>query len=334
MSRTQRVLLVEHVDATGAAPADVHTRTLALREAGFTVEALVLDDRPADDLQFETRERRPGPGFDVLPGGEAGRRALAARVRASRADRVLWASAAPGGGDAARTLPEGLDAWWWPTGHSPGAAGAGPLAALPGFAPPGGASAAEPLAIGRNRLSLWDGPFVLVPAPPSDETVGLLLDAFAQAASGRDEVDLVVLDHPHPRLESLVRERGIGLRAHFVGPAPREAECAWIATAALSLLTGDAPLSGGLVLRALALGSAPVACGTAAAPVADWLSALGCSWATPTNADELATAIERALDRETEVQRAREAGREAARRLDTAALAARLAGRLAAKAAA
>ena len=317
MSRSQRVLLIEHVDATGGAPADVRARTLALREAGFTVEALVLDDRPADDLQFATNERRAGPGFDVLPGGEAGRRALAARVRASRADRVLWAGAAPGGGDAARALPEGIDAWWWPTGHAPDAA-----------------SAAEPLAIGRNRLSLWDGPFVLVPAPPSDETAGLLLDAFAQAASGRDEVDLVVLDHPHPRLESLVRERGIGLRAHFVGPAPREAECARLATAALSLLTGDAPLSGGLVLRALALGSAPVACGAAAAPVADWLDALGCAWARPADAEGLATAIERALDRETEVQNARESGRDAARRLDTAALAARLASRPGSRAAA
>jgi glycosyltransferase involved in cell wall biosynthesis len=195
---------------------------------------------------------------------------------------------------------------------------------LPGFAPPGDGSAAESVRAVRNRLSLWDGPFVLVPAPPSEETARGILDAFAQAAGGRDEVDLVVLDHPRRRLESLANARGVGLRVHFVGPAPREAECAWLSTSALSLVPGDAPLSGGLLLRALGLGSAPVAVGAAAAGIADWFESLGCGWARPGDAEGVAEAIERALDRDATVQGARERGREAAKRRDVPSLAARL----------
>ncbi len=329
MARNTRVLLVEHVDATGGAPADARARALALRDAGCTVETVVLDGTPDEDLQFATRERRPGPGIDVFAPGADGLRAVARRAATERVTHVLWASAAPGGGEVARALPRDLPAWWLPTGHAPAHAPAGPLAALPGFAPPAGAAVLDAERTGRNRLSLWDGPFVLVPAPPSDATAIAILDGFARAASGRDEVDLVVLDHPHARIEALARERGATHRVHFVGPAPREAECAWLATAAVALLTGDAPLSGGLLLRALGLGAAPVAVGSPAAPLADWLDQHDCGWARPRDAADIAAAIERALDREEGVQRARERGRAAARRCDGAALAARLAAALA-----
>lgn len=328
MARITRVLLVEHVDATGGAPSDARARALALREAGCTVDAVVLDGTPGEDLQFPSRERRPGPGIDVFTPDAAGLRAVVRRATAAHATHVLWASAAPGGGAPARALPREWPAWWWPTGHAPADAATGPLAALPGFEPPAGAAVLDAARTGRNRLALWDGPFVLVPAPPSDATAGAILDGFARAASGRDEVDLVVLDHPHARIEALARERGATHRVHFVGPAPREAECAWLATAAVALLTGDAPLSGGLLLRALGLGSAPVAVGAAAAPIADWLEAHDCGWARPRSAADVATAIERALDRDAQVQRARERGREAARRRDGAALAGRLAAAL------
>lgn len=325
MNRTHRVLLVEQVDATGGAPADARERVAALREAGCTVETIVLDGSGGDDLQFATRERDAGSGIEILTPDSAGLDALAHRVRTARIARVLWASAAPGGGEAAHALPRGMDAWWWPAGHAPQDTIRGPLPALPGFAPPGDGSASEPVRTLRNRLSLWDGPFVLVPAPPSEETARGILDAFAQAADGRDEVDLVVLDHPRRRLESLANARGVGLRVHFVGPAPREAEYAWLSTAALALVPGDAPLSGGLLLRALGLGSAPVAVGEAAAPIGDWFESLGCAWARPGDAEGVAEAIERALDRDDSVQRARERGREAARRFDVASLASRLA---------
>lgn len=332
MSRRTRVLLVEHLDAIGAAPADARARAIALRHAGCTVETVVLDGRGDDDLQFHSTERDAGPAIDSLAPGPAGLRALADRVRANRPSLVLWASAAPGGGEAAHALPRGPETLWWPTGHAPGSALPGPLPALPGFAPPCGGTAAEAARGPRQRLSLWDGPFVLVPAPPTGETAQELLDGFAAAAIDRDQVDLVVLDHPQRRLETLAHARGVGQRTHFVGPAPREAEAAWLATAAAVLVAGDAPVSGGLLLRALASGAAPVPVGAAAAPIADWLESLGCAWARPRDAAGIAAVIEAALDRAAGTQRAREAGREAAAAFAGGALPARLAAALAAAA--
>jgi len=123
-----------------------------------------------------------------------------------------------------------------------------------------------------------------------------------------------------------------------VGPAPREAEAAWLCTASTALLTGDAPLSGGMLLRALGHGCAPVAVGAAAAPIADWLEKEGCAWSRPRDAEGIADAIEQALERTDAVQRARARGRETAAGHDVVALAARLgsalgAGRPAARAA-
>lgn len=324
------MLLVEHVDAAGASPEDARARSLALRHAGCTVEVVVLDGREDDDLLHPGRQSRPGVAIESLGAGADGRRSLASRVRASQPGLVLWASAAPGGGEAANALPRGPEAYWWPTGHAPAGTVAGPLPALPGFAAPCGGSAIE-LARGvRQRLSLWDGPFVLAPAPPSGEAADDVLDAFASAAGDRDEVDLVVLDHPHRRLEALARERGVGQRVHFVGPAPREAEAAWLATAVATIVAGDAPVSGGLLLRSLASGGAPVPVGAAATPIADWLASLGCAWSRPRDAAGIAAAIEQALDRSTAVQLARERGREAAAACDAKWLEARLARALAA----
>jgi hypothetical protein len=313
------------MDATGAAPADARARVLALRHAGYAVETIVLEGRDGDDLQYSTHERSAGAGVETIAPDAPGLRALGDRVRESRADCVLWAGCTVGGGAAARALPRDIEAFWWPTGHSPSGAAPGPLPELHGFAPPCGGSALEPVRVVRNRLSLWDGPFVLLPALPSEETASALFEGFASAASDRDEVDLVVLGHPGRGLEALAREHGIALRTHFVGPAPREAEAAWLCTASTALLTGDAPLSGGLLLRALGHGCAPVAVGAGAAPIADWLEAEGCAWSRPRDAEGIAGAIEQALDRTDAVQRARSRGRETAPCYDVVALAARLA---------
>jgi hypothetical protein len=266
----RRVLLIEHLDATGAAAADARQHAAALRAAGYEVEGLVLDGQRRVDLLFPARDRSTGAGFDFLAHDGSG--TLAARVRASRAPLVLWASAAPGGGEAARTLPAGTNALWWPTGHAPSSAATGPLLSLDaGLAPVGGSLGVDELPA-RRRLSLWDGPFVLVPSLPAARTAEAIVDAFASEADGVDEVDLVVLDHPDPGMERLARRAGVAQRVHFVGPAPREAEHAWLGTAVLALVGGDAALSGGLVLRALASGCPLLPAGEAAAPIADWLA--------------------------------------------------------------
>ncbi len=324
MNSRTRVLLVEHLDATGAAPADARARALALRKAGCTVEVVLLDGRADDDLLYRSADRRTGPGTEALVPNANGLRALAARVRDSGAPLVLWAGAAPGGGTAAAALAGIPGARWWPSGHAPAGTAAGPLRALPGFGPPCGASAVEAPRSSRQRLSLWDGPFVLVPAPLSEATARETFDGFAAAAAGRDEVDLVVLDHPRRRLESLARAAGMDVRTHFVGPAPREAEVAWLVTAAAVLVPGDAPVSGGLLLRALSAGTAPVPVGAAAGPIADWLGTTGCLWARPRDAEGIAGALGRALDREDGPRQAGEHAREAAQAWRPAALAARI----------
>ena len=270
------------------------------------------------------QERRVGTGFDVLDAGSSGLAALTRRVRASRADVVLWAGAAPGGGSAARALPERTPALWWPTGHAGARQERGPLAALAeSLAPIAGCAVAEDGE--RRRLSLWDGPYVLVPAPSSPGTAAAMIGAFARAAAGRDEVDLVVLDHPEPALESLARRAGVAQRIHFVGPTPREAEHAWLAAAAVVLLPGDTAISGGLVLRALACGCLLQPVGEAAAPLAAWLRGHALSWTHESGEEALAAVMDAALEREANVLALQERARTVAAGYGIAALGTRIA---------
>ncbi len=322
MHAPTRVLLVEHLDAIGAAPADARLRTHALRAAGYAVEGLVVGSERADDLLFPLQERRVGTGFDVLESSTAGLAQLRSRVSASRAGLVLWASATPGGGDAARVLPGDRPARWWPTGFAPERMLAGPLAPLDAsFAPLAGG--ALPDDDERRRLSLWDGPYALVVAPPAAATAAALIEAFAEATTDREETDLVVLDHPAPALEALARRTGVAQRVHFVGPAPREAEYAWLGSAALALVPGDQPLAGGLLLRALAAGCPLLPVGEAARPLGAWLAAQGLAWRA--SGTSVSAAIEAALEREAAVADASARGRELARAHGPQALTARLA---------
>ncbi len=328
MNAPLRVLLVEHVDATGAAPADARARAVACREAGFAVETLVLDALPSDDLQFPERDGRTGTTIDVLTDDERGRAQLRARIRASRADHVLWASACAGGGpDAAEVVGERASSWW-PTGHAGSRGRTGALRALdPAFAPAEG-SAWDPERSPRGRLALWDGPFVLVPSRPSLASARLVLEGFAAAGADRDELDLVVLDHPRPEIETLAREAGVSLRVHFVGPAPREAELAWLATARAALVTGDAPLSGGLLLRALGAGLPVIAAGAPARPIGTWLESSGAGGPARESAAAVAGALEDVLDRASGDSPWRQRARAAAAAHHPGALAARLAAAL------
>lgn len=305
MLSNQRVLLVEHLDATGAAASDARLHAAAIRAAGWDVEGLVLENSHGADLLFPSRTHRHASGYDVH--GHDGLHALAARVRASSAACVVWASASPGGGDAARVLPDEVPAVWWPTGHAPATTRPGPLHPLDtSLAPVDGSAIADDYA-NRRWLSLWDGPFALVPTLPSARTAELMLDAFANEAEGAEGVDLVVLDHPDAGFERLARAAGVAQRVHFVGPAPREAEHAWLGTATVALLAGDAPLSGGLVLRALAAGCPLLAVGTGAEPIAAWLERAKLTWA-PAVAT-LGETLSLALRRVPDVSAVRERGR-------------------------
>ncbi len=324
LKANSRVLLIEHVDATGAAPPDARARAVACRAAGFQVETVVLDSQHGDDLLFPTRGPRQGTTIEVFMDDEPGLRLLRDRVRASHADHVLWAGAAEGGGVHAARVVESRDAYWWPTGHAGAGGPRGALAPLDrGFAPCAG-SAWDAERVARGQLSLWDGPFVLAPARPSHASARLLFGAFAQACRGRDELDLVVLDHPHAGLEALAREAGVRLRVHFVGPAPREAELAWLATARIALVTGDVPLSGGMLLRALGAGLPVLAVGATARPIGDWLRASGAGPAAFENTEDLAAAFGPLLDREAGAVASRDRARAAAAAHAPAALLARL----------
>jgi len=324
LSASSRALLIEHVDAIGAAPDDARLHAAALSDAGFAVETIVLDAMSGDDLQYPAHRHRSRSGDEVLGADAEGLAALELHVRERQPALVVWAGAAPGGGTLARHLPRDVDALWWPTGHAPVNGHAGPLAPLGAELAPCEGSAHEPVRSQRPRLSLWDGPFALVPAPPGPEAATLLLEAFAHASSGRDEIDLVVLDHARPHVEAAARRLDIALRVHFVGRPPREAELAWLTTATVALVSGDAPISGGMLLRALGCGCPLLAVGGSAAPIGAWLEAGGCTWAQPASAAALATAIEAALDREDAVERARTRGRALSAASGAAALATRL----------
>lgn len=322
MNGSSRVLLVEHLDAVGSAAVDARPHAAALRAAGLAVEAVVLEVDRGGELLFDSADRAAGPGFDRLAHDPLS--ALAARVRASRAGLVVWAGAQPGGGAAARALPAGMPAVWWPTGHAPAGATHGPLPALAHDWAPCDGSVIAADAPARRRLSLWDGPFALLPALPAARAAAEIIAAFAQVVDGGDEVDLVVFAQPDGAFEARAREAGVGQRVHFVGRAPREAEIAWLGTAVVALVGGDSPLSGGMLLRALAAGCPLLPVGAAAAPVADWLERSGLAWPGSGLADRLAAV----LDREPAVSAARDRGRSLAGAYGPAALAAKLAAAL------
>jgi hypothetical protein len=314
--------LIEHLDAIGSTSIDARHHAAALRAAGFDVEGLVLEGERGTDLLFPSAHRS-GPGYELI---ERERTAtLTARVRESRASLVLWASATPGGGDAARALPAGRTALWWPTGHAPTNATAGPLAALDASLAPFDGAVLAGDALERRRLPLWDGPFALLPATPRARHAAALLESFARACE-EAEVDLVVLAHPEPGFEQLARRAGLAQRVHFVGPAPRVAEYAWLGTAAVTLFAGDAPLSGGLVLRALGAGSPLLAAGADAAPIERWLARHALTWGAA--GAPLHETLAAAFQRAPAMLAACERGRDVAAAHEARAVGARLAAAL------
>lgn len=248
-----RVLLIEHVDAIGATAADAVARAVALRAAGAEVDIAVLEEGQEDDLLYDALERAPRLIHSRHCGPRA-RAALARLVRGHGADRVIWAGATPGGGAAAAEVVAGRAACWWPTGLAASSHAVGPLAAGIAADSPCSDHAVDADRTPRTRLSLWDGPFVLAFATPGRPDAAAVLEAFAHVAESLDGIDLVVLGRPDAAFEAHARRLEVLPRVHCVGRAPREAECSWLQTAACVVVGEDAPVSGGLLLRALATG--------------------------------------------------------------------------------
>lgn len=305
---SSRILLVETLEAAGAAAHDTRTRARALRAAGFEPRCAIvasLDDdllHPVPAIADLMRVRMDG----------AARATLEAWATDAGADAALVASALPGGGEVGAWIAErfGARAWWWPSGlAAPPAGGALPVLPWDAGTPPAGepwpgacaglaASLVGDARIARGQLPLWDGDYLLVPAPFAGAAGEAAIDAFATLCESHDGLDLVVLADPQPAFERIARARGVGFRVHFAGRAPRDAELAWLGAAVAALVAGDAPLSGGLVLRALARGcrllAAPGATGAAALEA--WLASHGL--ATGALREPLAERLDRALARD------------------------------------
>src|SRR5262249_4760186 len=148
-------------------------------------------------------------GTEVIP-ARAAPDAVRAALASHPAELALIAAARQGGGAAARWLPAAQPARWWPTGLA-----AAPPARLPAWGrprelePPG--AAGRPLSprdcaalamdfalvdqrqATRRHLPLWDGDYLLVPAPLAGAAGAALIVAFAALARVRDGLDLVVL---------------------------------------------------------------------------------------------------------------------------------------------
>jgi hypothetical protein len=327
-----RLLLVEQLDAVGASLADLRPRAQVLRTAGFDVRTVAIAAGADDDLQHGTTER-PQPGIERLEADDAVP-SLRRIAETMRADAIVWASAAPGGGERAQALAGTWASWWWPAGWSPARGthakrGSGaPLPPVTGDADPGDCCIVDGGSGRPGRLSLWDGPYALVATPLPAGEARALFTAFARATNGRDEVDLVVLDHPDAALEAEARDAGIPQRVHFVGRAPLEAEGAWLQHARAAFAALERPLAAGLVLRALAAGCPLLPIGRAATPVADWLREHGAGWVKPESARTGRDAIAAALERKPAVETAVARGRALAQRRNVEALVAAVAATL------
>ncbi len=306
MGSNPRILLVEHLDAVGSSASDLRPRAQVLRNLGAEVRLIALSSDADDDLQHGPPERRQ-PGIESFD-EERGANAVRKLAEQWRADAIIWVSAATGGGEGVRALSPRLPAFWWPSGW-PALRGAGGLAALAPGLTPGDGLVLDPERPRPPRLSLWDGPYALVASPLRAADAEHLFDGFARAADQRDEVDLVVLDHPDAELEALARAAGIVQRVHFAGRAPRDAESAWLQHARLAFVAVHRPLSAGLVARALAVGCPLLAVGTASEPVSDFLRTIGASWGKPGRArlgwDTVAAAFTRTPAVETAISRGR-----------------------------
>ena len=318
-----RILLVDDLDAAGAEIGDTRARVQALRAAGATVRAVAIARGPLHEpgarVERRTRASRRNPATSPqaiarLRSGTEGWAALGALAREGRFDLAVVASAVEDGGRLGRALPRGLETRWLRTGFAAEHGWFERLRAGGGEGGPPNVPALSGSALDDEQrrpgqLPLWDGEFVLAPAPLGGKAGEALLEGFAALTRAHDQVDLVVLAHPQPAWERTARSRGIGTRVHFVGPAPRQAEWGWWSQASAGVPAGPDPLSGGLLLRALAAGCPLVAIGLDPVPAAlgAWLEAAGLTLGPRDEA--VAASLGRALRRDAAVDEAVARGR-------------------------
>lgn len=315
---TRPVLLLEVLGAPGSDAADARLRAAVLRRAGLVVRELVISASSAD-----------GPAARARLG-----RTLASACAAARPDRVVIAASRADAEYVLQSLPA-TAARWWPTDplDTPGAIACGGRSAPALFPDAGDRPALEtaplPPPPGRERVGLWDGDFVLVPAPLGGDGGARVLESFAAIAENAHGLDLVVLADPQPRFEAEATRLGIATRVHFAGTAPRTAEHTWFTSAAAALITPDGPVSAGLVVRALAAGCPilPVGSSPRSRALAQWLLRHGCLAATARDgADDLSRRLGPVLARDVATRRAIECGRAHATLHTPESIAARLPG--------
>ncbi len=306
-----RLVLVEHLGAPGASDADARIHASHLQDAGYEVRTLLCDpDRVAPPPTVRPADRLPRFTADA-----AGLRALRAAVHDAQPTQVVVASHEVAGGAIAQALANGTALRWWPTAHG-GPAMAAPARALD---PAAGAldwATGDPARSTRARLPLWDGEYVLAPVPLAGRGGAQLIEAFARAAADEAALDLVVLGDPQPEFVVLARRLGVGMRVHFAGVAPRDAEFAWWSAATAAVFAGEHPFAAGLVWRALECGCPMLVAGDAPVPAAlrAWLDGHGClAGARAGGTDVLAAVLAPGLAATTAGCRAVTRGRELAR---------------------
>lgn len=276
------------------------------------------DDATATELRVEDDAR--------------GRAAIAAFVAANAIDSVFVASAS---GGPTLDLPHGVRLIRWPSGSAP-SPGLGsrrgttlrPVTA-DGVKDPAPWIAWNALESGArsSALPIWDGDYLLCPTSLPGRSGAAAIDAFTSIAHAWSGIELVVLSDVDLRLVERARRLGVGPRIHFVGRAERSAEWAWWSHAAAGWLPAEVPVSGGLVLRALACGC-PLVASSEVEPgrsIARWLAARGLA----TGGTGPAAALNELLERGPEVKTMVARGRAVASDHDLRALSARLAGALA-----
>jgi hypothetical protein len=319
------------IDALGSADADARVRAQAMRRAGPAVRATALPWRtPA-----ERHESAEPPSLAERE--ERFRRAVHNACAAFSPECVVLAASEPVAARLKAHVPRETPLRWWPTAVLDLAARNGsPLAPL-ALAARGAGDARDETALpaldvaviraprSGERVSLWDGDYVLVPGPLGDADGREILKSFAHVDEAA--LDLVVLAAPQPEFIALARELGIGARVHFADPAPRDAELTWLGGATAAVLPSADAVSAGLVCRALACGAPLLTVGHTPLPtrLSAWLAARGCSAAPP---GSLAMRLEHVVARGLDVERAVATGRSLAAHHDASGAGLSLAGRL------
>lgn len=308
-----RVLLVETLDAIGADAADARDRVALLRSAGASVVPLAV-------VESRAPGRAGGESFVVEAGPDA-RAALRTLLRDDRYDRIVLASATPGGGALASLLPAGTAAFWWPTGLAAEPVGS-PLVGLLGRftgrrrltslwtgADPAVEHSLAGAGVEQNEarrvaLPLWDGDVVVAPEGFDGAAGRVVLEAFASLAGDWTAVDVVAWTEAPVEGERHARRLGIEGRIHHAGAPSRMAEWAWWKHSQAVVLTGARAISRGLLLRALASGC-PVLCvgrGRGLSAAVAHLSNQGCVRVVDPEPQAVAAALAQLLSRDPQVE--------------------------------